>query len=320
MQRTLILCIALLAASGTAWAQTGYPVRPIRMVVGFPAGGGNDIVARLFGARLQEAWGQPVVVDNKPGANAIIASEFVARSAPDGYTLLVGASGQMTVNPGLYSSLPYDPVRDFAPVTMFGSFPLVFAVHPSLPANSVRELIQLVKTSPAKFNYSAGSTAFQLATELFKILAGVEIQHIPFKGSAQAINAVLTNDAQMTLVDTPPAVPQIKSGKLRGLAVTSRERAPSLPELPTMIEAGVPDYEVMLWISLFAPAATPPAIVRQLHQQLVKLLQLPDIREKVAALGMQPVGSTPEELAAVIKTDMAKWAKVAKTANVKAAD
>ena len=319
MKKLMWVALALAAAlAGPALAQPAYPSKPLRLVVGFPPGGANDILARLVGAKLQEQWGQPVVIDNKPGANAIIATEFVARSAPDGYTLLVGASGAMAFNPGLYAKLPYDPVRDFEPVTMLGSFPLVLAVSPSLPAQSVKELVQLVAATPGKYNYSAGSTPFQLAMELFKLRTGVALNHIAYKGSAQAVGAVLTNDVQMTFVDAPPAVGQIKAGKLRALAVTSRTRAPVLPEAPTMIEAGIADFEVVLWTSVFAPAGTPRPVVDKLQQQIAAILRLPDVAERMAALGIEPVGSTPAQLAAVLRADVEKWTAVAKSANVKA--
>ncbi len=306
------------AMAGSAIAQPIWPSKPVHLVVGFPPGGANDILARLVGAKLQERWGQPVLIDNKPGANAIIATEFVARSAPDGYTLLIGASGAMAFNPGLYSKLPYDPLRDFEPVTMLGSFPLVLAVNPSLPAQSVKELVQLAAAAPGKFNYSAGSTPFQLAMELFKLRSGIAVNHIAYKGSAQAVAAVLANDVQMTFVDAPPAVGQIKAGKLRALAVTSRTRAPVLPESPTMIEAGIENFEVVLWTSLFAPAGTPRAVVERLQQQIAAILRLPDVAERMAALGIEPVGGTSAQLAAVLRADIEKWTAVAKSANVKA--
>jgi tripartite-type tricarboxylate transporter receptor subunit TctC len=319
MKKILCLLFTLAAAfASVAGAQPAYPSKPLRLVVGFPPGGANDILARLVGAKLQEQWGQPVLIDNKPGANAIIATEFVARAAPDGYTLLVGASGAMAFNPGLYSKLPYDPVRDFEPVTMLGSFPLVFAVTPAVPAQTVKELVQLVAAAPGKFNYSAGSTPFQLAMELFKLRTGTSVSHIAYKGSAQAVSAVLANEVQMTFVDAPPAVGQIKAGKLRALAVTSRTRAAVLPEAPTMIEAGIADFEVVLWTSVFAPAGTPRPVVEKLQLQIAAILRLPDVTERMAALGIQPVGNTPAQLAAILRADVDKWTAVAKSANIKA--
>ena len=319
MKKFLLTMMTIGAAmASSAIAQPAWPSKPVHLVVGFPPGGANDILARLVGAKLQEQWGQPVVIDNKPGANAIIATEFVARAAPDGYTLLVGASGAMAFNPGLYSKLSYDPLRDFEPVTMLGSFPLVLAVNPSLPAQSVKELVQLATAEPGKFNYSAGSTPFQLAMELLKLRARISVNHIAYKGSAQAVAAVMSNEVQMTFVDAPPAVGQIKAGKLRVLAVTSKARAPVLPGSPTMVEAGIPDFEVVLWTSLFAPAGTPRALVERLQQQVAAILRLPDVAERMAGLGIEPVGSTPAQLGAVLRADVEKWTAVAKSANIKA--
>ena len=319
MKKILLTMMTIVAAMAcSAIAQPAWPSKPVHLVVGFPPGGANDILARLVGAKLQEQWGQPVVIDNKPGANAIIATEFVARAAPDGYTLLVGASGAMAFNPGLYSKLSYDPLRDFEPVTMLGSFPLVLAVNPSLPAQSVKELVQLAAAEPGKFNYSAGSTPFQLAMELLKLRARISVNHIAYKGSAQAVAAVMSNEVQMTFVDAPPAVGQIKAGKLRVLAVTSKTRAPVLPGSPTMVEAGIPDFEVVLWTSLFAPAGTPRALVERLQQQVAAILRLPDVAERMAALGIEPVGSTPAQLGAVLRADVEKWTAVAKSAGIKA--
>jgi len=313
----ILALIALCAAALTASAQ-GYPWKPIRIVVGFPPGGGNDIVARLVGAKMQEAWGQPVVIDNKPGANSIIATEFVAKSAPDGYTLLVNATGGMSVNPVLYSKLPYDSLRDFVAVSMIGKFPLVLAVNPSLPVNSVQELIAYAKTNPGKLNYSAGSTAFQVATEMFKQMSGTDIRHIPYKGSVQAINAVISGDVQMTIVDSPPALPHVKAKQLKGLAVTSATRAAPAPDIPTLSESGVPGYEMNLWIGAFAPAGTPGDIAAKLTNEVMRIVKLPDIREKLAAMGVEPVGDTSEQLARTIRNEIARYGPVVKAANIRA--
>src|SRR5258705_3894520 len=249
----------ILIWAATAWAQT-YPSKPIRIVVGFPPGGGNDIIARMVGAKMQESWGQPVVIDNKPGANSIIAAEFVAKSTADGYTLLVNATGGMSVNPVLYAKLPYDSLRDFVPISMVGSFPLVLVVHPSVPANSVQELVAYAKANPGKLNYSAGSTAFQVASEMFKQMTGTDIKHIPYKGSAASITAVMAGDVQMTIVDTPPPRPPVRPGRVKAVAVTSARRASAMSDLPTIAESGVPGYEMVLWIGVFAPAGTPREI------------------------------------------------------------
>jgi len=316
MTRLLLAALALFLAT-EAPAQT-YPAAPVRLIVGFPPGGANDILARIVGAKLQEAWGQPFLVENRPGANAIIATESVARSPADGHTLLIGASGAMTFNPGLYDKLPYDPVRDFAPVTMIGSFPLVLTINPGVGAQSVGELIALAKGQPGKLNYSAGSTPFQVVAELFKQQTGISVNHIPYKGSAAAVTSVIANDTQMTFVDSPPVVAHIKSGKLRGLAVTSKTRAAVLPELPTMAEAGMRDFDVVLWTSLFAPAGTPPALIERLHQGIAKVLQMADVRERIAGFGIDPGNAGPGELGAILKADLARWTAVSKSANIKA--
>ena len=316
----LLAALACQAVSVPVHAQGAetYPSKPVRFVVGFPPGGANDILGRLVGAKLQERLGQSFIVENKPGANAIIATDFVAKSPADGYTLLIGASGAMTFNPGLYDKLPYDPVKDFAPVTMIGSFPLVLTVSPSIGVGSVKELVTLAKSKPGALNYGAGSTPFQLAAELFKMQTGTDFKHVPYKGSAATVSGLLGGEVAMTFVDSPPVVAQIKAGKLRGLAVTSPKRAAFMPELPTAIEAGVPDFEVVLWTSLFAPAGTPPAIVRKLQSEIAKIVQIPEIRERMTAIGIDPIGSTPEELAAQLRADLNRWTKVARTAGVKA--
>jgi len=317
--RLIVLLSLLLAApfAGTGLAQGDYPSKPIRMVVGFPPGGGNDILARLLSAKLQEAWGQPVVVENRPGAASNIATEYVAKAVPDGYTLLFNAAG-MVINPALFASIPFDPVRDFEPVSQLATFPFVLVVHPSVAARTVKELVQLAKSQPGKLNYGAGAAAFQLAAELFKQQAGINLNHVPYKGSVQAISGVLANEVQLTFVDSLPVIPHIKSGRLRGLAVTPGKRTSSLPELPTMKEAGLPEYELAGWAGLFAPARTPKAVVSRLHQQSVKIVQMPDIRARMLAMGAEPTGTTPEELTALMKLQVEKWKTVARNANIKA--
>jgi tripartite-type tricarboxylate transporter receptor subunit TctC len=312
-----LVFVAMCAAAASALAQS-YPSKPIRLVVGFPPGGGNDIIARMVGAKMQESWGQPVVIDNKPGANSIIATEFVAKSASDGYTLLVNATGGMSVNPVLYTTLPYDPLKDFVPISMVGSFPLVLAVNPSVPARSVQELVAYAKANPGKLNYSAGSTAFQVATEMFKQMTGIDVRHIPYKGSAASITAVIAGDVQMTIVDTPPLVPQIKGGRVRALAVTSAKRAGAMPDLPTIAESGVPGYEMVLWIGVFAPAGTPREIADKLNAEVVRIVNLPDIREKLDGMGVDPLGNSSEQVAEWIRREIARFGPVAKAAGIKA--
>jgi tripartite-type tricarboxylate transporter receptor subunit TctC len=311
-----ILAIALFCGATGAWAQ-GYPSKSIRIVVGFPPGGGNDIIARMVGAKMQESWGQPVVIENKPGANSIIAAEFVAKSAADGYTLLVNATGGMSVNPVLYAKLPYDPLKDFVPISMVGSFPLVLVVNPAVPANSVSELVAYAKANPGKLNYSAGSTAFQVATEMFKQMTGTDMKHIPYKGSAASITAVIAGDVQMTIVDSPPLMPQLASGRVRALAVTTPKRAAAMPDLPAVAES-LPGYEMALWIGMFAPAGTPRDVAAKLTAEVVRIVGLPDIREKLAGMGVEPLGNSSEETAEWIRREIARYGPVVKAAGIKA--
>ena len=311
-----ILATAIFCGATGAFAQV-FPSKPIHLVVGFPPGGGNDIIARLVGAKMQDNWGQPVVIDNKPGANSIIATEFVAKSAADGYTLLVNATGGMSVNPVLYAKLPYDSLKDFVPISMVGSFPLVLVVNPAVPAKSLSELVAYAKANPGKLNYSAGSTAFQVATEMFKQMTGTDIKHIPYKGSVQSISAVMAGDVQMTIVDSPPLVPQLKSGRVRALAVTTAKRAAAMPDLPAIGES-VPGYEMALWIGVFAPAGTPGEIASKLNAEVVRIVNLPDIREKLDSLGVEPLGNTSEQVAEWIRREIATFGPVVKAANIKA--
>ena len=313
-----IAALAILTVASTAALAQGYPSRPIRIVVGFPPGGGNDIIARLVGAKMQESWGQAVVIENKPGANSIIAAEFVAKAAPDGYTLLVNATGGMSLNPVIYTQLPYDSLKDFVPISMVGVFPLVLVVHPSVPARSVRELVAYAKANPGKLNYSAGSTSFEVATEMFKQMTGTDIRHIPYKGSAASINAVLAGDVQMTIVDTPPLVPHVKSGRVRALAVTSAKRAASMPDLPTLAEAGVRGYDMALWIGLFAPAGTAPEVTSKLTAEVARVVRLPDVRQRLVDMGVEPLGNTSREMADWIKKEIARFGPVVKAAGIKA--
>jgi tripartite-type tricarboxylate transporter receptor subunit TctC len=315
--RKLVACVALWSAATAAFGQA-WPSKPIRMVVGFPPGGGNDIIARVVGAKMQETWGQPVVIENKPGAASIIAAEFVAKAPADGYTLLVNATGGMSINPVLYAKLPYDPLKDFDPIGMVGVFPLVLVVHPSVPARSVRELIAYARAHPGKLNYSAGSTAFQVATEMFKQMTGTDIRHIPYKGSAASINAVLAGDVQLTIVDTPPLAGHMQSDRLRPLAVTSAKRSASMPDLPTLAEAGVPGYEMSLWIGLFAPDGTPREVVAKLNAELARIVRLADVHEKLVAMGVDPLGNSPEQVAAWIRGEIARYGPVVKAGGIKA--
>jgi len=295
-----------------------YPHKPIRIVVGYAAGGGNDIIVRVLVPKLSEALGQPVIVDNRPGAQSILAAELVARAAPDGYTLLMGPSGPMTMNPAIYSKLPYSPLRDFAPITMIGSFPLILVVSPSLPVRTVKELAAYARAQPDKSNYGASAAAFQLTTELFKQKTGTPFTHIPYKSVSESVNAVSAGQVTMTIGDPAVIVSQLKSGRVRGLAVTSPARHPVLPELPTMAEAGIADMEVIIWTGFHAPARTPTRAIGKFRDVVVRVLGLPEIRERMAAMAIDPSGNTPEEYRRIIAADLAKWTAVAKAANIRA--
>jgi tripartite-type tricarboxylate transporter receptor subunit TctC len=321
LARHLILgaCLGFLAFGPPASAQEDpakYPSRPIRIVVGFTPGGGNDILARIVGQKLSESFGQPVVIDNKPGGGAIVATEYVAKAVPDGYTLLVGASGAMTINPAVYTKLPYDPVHDFVPLSEIGSFPLILIVNASSPFKSVADLVAYAKSNPDKTNYSSASTAFQVATELFKQKTGAPMQEIPYKGAADSVMAVISGQVTATIADAGPVSGQIKGRQVRALAIAAPKRTADLPEVPTMKEAGA-DVEAVLWSGLFAPRNTPPAIVKKLEGELMRIAKLPDVIEKLRPLGIDPVGNSSDEFSAVMTADIARWTAVAKAANIK---
>jgi len=313
------ICLAFLALVAPALAQEDpakYPTRPIHIVVGFTPGGGNDILARIVGQKLSESFSQPVVIDNRPGGGAIVATEYVAKAAPDGYTLLVGASGAMTINPAVYTKLPYDPVHDFVPLSEIGSFPLILIVNASSPFKSVADLVAFAKANPDKTNYSSASTAFQVATELFKQKTGAPMQEIPYKGAADSVMAVISGQVTATIADAGPVSGQIKGGQVRALAVAAPKRTADLPDVPTMREAGA-DVEAVLWSGLFAPRNTPPAIVKKLEGELMRIAKLPDVIEKLRPLGIDPVGNSSDEFSAVMTADIARWTAVAKAANIK---
>jgi tripartite-type tricarboxylate transporter receptor subunit TctC len=306
--------IAALAQSDPA---SSYPARPVRIVVGFGPGGGNDIFARLIGQKLAERLGQPMVVENKPGGGAIIATEYVAKAAPDGYTLLVGATGAMTINPAVYSKLSYDTVRDFAPISMIASFPLLLTVNAAAPPRSVVELVAYAKANPGKANYASSSAAFQLATELFKLKTGAPLEHIAYKSSGEMLTAVISGEVLVALADAPPVSGHLKAGTIRALAVTSAKRLAAYPDVPTMAEAGVPDLDVRLWSGLFAPTATPVAIVKKLENELMEIIKLPDLRDRLTAMSVDPAGDTAQAFAQIISAELLRWATIAKAANIK---
>jgi tripartite-type tricarboxylate transporter receptor subunit TctC len=293
-----------------------YPTRPIHIVVGFTPGGGNDILARIVGQKLSEGLGQPVVIDNKPGAGAIVATEYVAKAAPDGYTLLVGASGAMTINPAVYAKLNYDSIRDFVALSELGSFPLILIVNASSPFKSVADLVAYAKANPDKTNYSSASAAFQVATELFKQKTGAPMQEIPYKGANDSVMAVISGQVTATIADAGPVSGQIKGGQVRALAVAAPKRVDDLPDVPTMKEAGA-DVEAVLWSGLFAPKNTPPAIAKKLEGELMKIARMPDVIEHLKPLGIDSVGNSSEEFSKILASDIARWTAVAKAANIK---
>lgn len=312
-----ILAASLCAFAPIAAAQA-YPAKAIRIVVPLAAGGPGDLLARGIGQKLSDTMGQPVVIDNRPGANTNVGSEAVAKAAPDGYTLLATAS-TLTINPSLYSNLTYDPIRDFAPITPIATTPLVLVVHPSLSVRSVKELIALAKAKPTQILYGSpgnGSTP-HLAAELFNTMAGVKLMHVPYKGVTGAFSDLLGGQISLMFPGAPIALPQVKAGKLRAVGTTGAKRTPAAPELPTIAEAGLPGYEVSVWYGVLAPAGTPLAVINRLNTEIVRIVQLPDITERWAALGAEPSHSAPEQFAAFLKRDLGKWAKVVRDSGAK---
>jgi tripartite-type tricarboxylate transporter receptor subunit TctC len=312
----LFVLLVLLVSFGVK-AQDPYPSKPIRIVVGYSAGGGNDLIVRLIAPRMSEGLGQPVIVENKPGAQSIIAAEQVAKSPPDGYTILMGPSGPMTMNPATYAKLPYSPTRDFAPVSTLATFPLVLAVAASGPIRSVSELIAFAKSNVSKASYASSAAPFQIAAELFKQKTGTDFVHIPYKGSGESVQAVAGGQVTMTISDMPPVSGAVRAGTLRPLAVSSRQRLAAMPEVPTLLEAGLPDMEILLFTALFAPARTPPAIVARLNGEVARALALPEVRDGLAKLGIDPSASSPEELGRMVARDIERWTAVARAAGIK---
>jgi tripartite-type tricarboxylate transporter receptor subunit TctC len=316
-KRFLVACIALLCVSD-ALAQA-YPTKPIRIVVPYPPGGFNDTLGRTLAAKFTEAWGQPAVVENKPGANTVIGTDYVAKSAPDGYTLLIVAF-PFAVTPSLLKNMPYDTVKDFAPVAWAAVSPNALVVNPSLPVKSVAELIALAKAKPGSLSYAStgNGSSNHISMELFKSLAGVDIVHIPYKGSGPAVTDLLGGQVQLMFDNAPNVMPQVKAGKLRALGMSGAKRSSFAPDIPTIAESGVPGYEVAVWFGLVAPAGTPRDIVMKLNAEVLRILAMPDVRERFQGQGVEPVGSTPEQFGEHIKAQMAKWAKVVQDAGVKA--
>jgi len=312
------LAVAALALAAPLAHGQAYPAKPIRIIVPSPPGDGSDLMARAIGDKLAAAWGVAVVVDNRIGAGGRVGTEAAAKAAPDGYTFIMGNAGSHGINAALYADLPYDIERDFAPVTQVMRSPNVLVIAPALPAANVRELIALFKASPGKYSYGSGGngSSAHLSAELFKSMAGVDVVHVPYKGASPALTDVIAGRIAMFIGNLPPAMPHIKSGAVRALAVTTAQRSPLVPDLPTLAESGLPGFETVAWFGLFAPAGTPKEIVAKLQTEVARIVREPDIRERIAVLGGEPVGNTPDAFAAIVKGDVAKWKKVVKDANV----
>jgi tripartite-type tricarboxylate transporter receptor subunit TctC len=319
--KTVWAALLLLAAAVVpAVAQTDYPSRPIRLVVGFGAGGGTDILARLVGARLGEILGQSIVIENRPGAGARLAAEYVAHQPADGYTLLASPIGAMSIAAAVYPDLKYDPAKTFVPLALVGQFPLILAGSPDNPANSVKELVAYAKQHPDKANYPSTSPAFVIPMEELKLASGMPGVMIPYKSSQEMILSVMEGHSMMTMVDPPPTVPQVKAGKLKALAVTGNQRLEDLPNVPSMAEAGFPSVDVHLWSGMFAPAGTPPAIVAKLEKALAQAIHDPGVSAKLKAIAINPSNDTPEQFKALIESDIVKFRAVVKAANLKFED
>ncbi len=309
--------LLILAMPGMALAQN-FPAKPIRIIVAYTPAGATDILARAVGQKMSEAFSQPVIVDNRPGANGNIGTDVAAKATPDGHTLLMVTAGTHGINPSLYRKLPWDAVKDFAPVSLTAMVPNIMVVNNSVPVKSVKEFIAYLKANPNKFNYGSpgnGSTA-HLSMEMFKTATGTGIQHIPYKGSAGVLADVIAGQIIVTVDNMPPYIPQVKAGKLRALAVSAAKRSPAMPDLPTIAEAGVPGYNSSAWFGLVAPSGTPKLVVDKLAAETQRILKLPDMNERLSGLGAEPVGDRPEQFAAHIKSEITKWAKVIKDANV----
>lgn len=315
--RRLFTLLALLIAASAA-AQAPYPDKPIKMIIGFPPGGAPDVVARLLGQKLSEALGQPIVMDHATGAGGNIAMERLAKAVPDGYTLGFLVNGQLVINPSLYK-LTYDPAKVFAPISQVTVTPNLLVVNNAVPAKSLQELVALARAKPGDLTFASGGTGTgnHMAAELLKSVAHIDVRHIPYKGVLPAVPDLIGERVTMMFSPMPVVLPYVRDGRLRGIAVTSLKRAASVPEIPTVAESGYPGFDVTIWYAVLAPAGTPPSIVRRLHQETVKALAQPDVRAKLADQGLEPIGNSPEELAAVIRTETATWAKVVAEAGIK---
>ena len=309
--------LALATMMAASHAAQPYPGKPIRVLVPFAAGGGTDALARMVAQRMTDALGQPVIVDNRPAVDGVVASELTARAVSDGYTLMLISSSH-AINPALRGKLPYDTIRDFLPITQTANQQLLFVVHPSVPAKNVKELIDHAKANPDKLNYGSSSNAVALPMELFKTMSGTKIQHVPYKGSAPMVNDLLGGQIQMAIAGAVSAIPQVKAGRLRALAIGDSKRSAFLPEVPTIAESGVPGYQASIWSGMLAPARTPRAIIDLLNQTAVKVVLAAEFKERLLTMGSDAVGSTPEEWGRFIESEMVKWAKIVQATGMKA--
>jgi tripartite-type tricarboxylate transporter receptor subunit TctC len=314
-----IAFLILLCVPGLAQAQDAYPSKPIRLILPFPPGGGTDILGRLIAERLSARLGQPVVTDNRGGAGGNLGAEAAARATPDGYTLLLAAP-TLAISPSLYAKLSYDPVKDLAPISLVATVPNVLVTHPSVPASTLQEFIALAKAKPGELNFGSGGsgTSNHLGGELFNSVAGVKLVHVPYKGVNLAMNDAMTGNVQLVIIGIPAAAPQIKAGKLRALAVVAPQRSAALPDVPTATEAGLPDFDVTTWYGLLAPAATPRPIIARLNAEILLTMREPELNERLAAMAVDPVTSTPEEFAIYIRQETEKWGAVVRKAGLRA--
>ena len=315
--RTVLMVACLLLAAGPVAAEDDakYPTRPIHIVVGFAAGGGNDIIARIYAQKLSENLGQPVIVENKPGAGAIVGTEYVAKSAPDGYTLLVGSSG-MAINQSIYTKLPYDSERDFVAISELVTFPLILIVSASSPIKSVADLVAYAKANPDKANYASSSASFQLVSELFKQKTGATMEAIPYKSANEMVLAVISGQVVTAFADAGPVLPQVKAGTVRALAVAAPRRSDDFPDVPALKELGA-DVDGTLWTAVFAPKKTPPEIARKLEREFIRISRMPDVVARLKALGIDVVGNSTDEFTRILSADIARWGDVARSANIK---
>ena len=315
----VVAAMVMVVAAQWAVAQSDFPNKSILFMVPQAVGGSTDLLARNIGRKLSEALGQPVVIDNRAGANGIIGCELVSKAAPNGYTLLVGGTGTMAINPSLYARIPYDPVKQFTPVALFGYSTSVLIVHPSMPANTIGELVTLARAKPGHFKYaSAGiGSSPHLSAEVFKQMAGVDILHVPYKGSTPGVTATMAGETDMMFTGIASAIGNIKAGRLRALSITGPRRSPALPGVPTAGESGLPGFEVDFWIGLFAPADTPRPVIARLNAEINKIITADEMKEHFAVIGVDPVPGTPEQFGAILARDTALWAKAVKSAALK---